>query len=163
MKKTAILSVFMLIPVLFFIVWAGRLYLQVEDGEKVRLAIQGYDPRSLLSGRYILYQIDWDKTDPDELNRLLFYCNVSVQKNCNSNTYDGKEHCWWSDYKWDNLVGRRQRFYIPEENANRLDRLFSGRKHLFEVTYSCQEGRRPVADELLIDGKPWREFLKENR
>lgn len=160
MKKTVFLSIFMLIPVLFFIVWAGMLSSQTETGNKVRLAIQGYDPRSLLSGRYIDYQINWDKTDPNELNRLPLYCNISVQKNCN--TYKEKEHCWWQDYDWNKVAGYRQRFYIPEEKADRLDRIFFKRDHLFEVLYACQLGRRPVAVELLIDGKPWRNFLKEN-
>ena len=150
----------MMIPVLFFIGWVCTLQTQKTEGEIVRLAIQGYDPRSLLSGRYILYQINWDKTHPDEIRRLSLYTNINVQKDCIVFS-DEDENCWWND-DWEEKVGYKQRFYIPEENANQLDRLFSKNNHLFEVLYACQKGRKPIPVELLIDGKPWRDFLKEN-
>ena len=31
---------------------------------------------------------------------------------------------------------------------------------VFEVIYSYQEGRKPMAKELLINGEPWRERFK---
>ncbi len=66
----------------------------------------------------------------------------------------------------------QHRFYIPQENARQLDRLFNRnfwdtsahqrkRAYRFEVVYSCVQGEKPIAKQLLIEGMDWRQFLKE--
>ena len=55
------------------------------------------------------------------------------------------------------------RFYIPEKYAAELDRLFRNRNtddNVFEVVYSYAEGFKPIAKRLLINGKDWRETVK---
>ena len=163
MKKT-IKLIFVLLPVLFFVLWSGTLYYQAGSGKPVVLAVRGYDPRSLLSGRYIDYEIDWDKTRPEQLVRLKKFADISVLQQCYDNydrkTQTHKKSCHWESWEWRKAMGHRHRFYVPEANASSLDRLFSGRKYDFEVVYACQKGRKPVAVELLIDGTPWRDFLQ---
>ena len=59
--------------------------------------------------------------------------------------------------------GWNNRFFIPEESAEWLDQLFRSNRHQFSLLFSCQEGRKAIATELLIDGINWKNFKKENR
>ena len=59
-------------------------------------------------------------------------------------------------------MGRFQRFYVPEIDADRLNRLLIADNGLrFDVVFAVQFGRRPVAQKLLINGIDWRQFLNE--
>ena len=135
MKKIFVLILLML-PAFFFLGWIGILSTRVESGQEVRIQIEGYDPRDLLSGHYILYQNNMQ--------------SVNMQINgtdCSRKYFYG-----------------RHRFYVPQEYARTLDRLFSlRRRYQFEVVYSCVKGKKPIAKELLIDGIDWRSFLIQNK
>ena len=101
----------------------------------------GYDPRDLLSGHYIQYQIDWDSTD----------CSQFRNGQCPE-----KDFC--KEARW----GRQCRFYIPEDKARDLDELFRKRNDTdtkFEVVYSYRPGQKAVAKQLLINGQDWRNAL----
>ena len=39
------------------------LFITKNSGVDIKLPVMGYDPRDLLSGHYIQYQIDWEKAD----------------------------------------------------------------------------------------------------
>ena len=60
-KKFAI--VLFCLPILFLGIWGLILSFQMNSGIEVRLPIMGYDPRDLLSGHYIQYQIDWENVN----------------------------------------------------------------------------------------------------
>lgn len=140
--KTKILAVCFTIPFVCLVVWTLFLAWQRNHGTEVKVAVMGYDPRDLLSGHYIQYQIDWDKTDCTQ-----FENNICPKKNfC-------REGHW----------GRQCRFYVPEEYAKQLDELFRKRNNpqtAFEVIYSYAPGQEPMAKELLIGGKNWRESVR---
>jgi len=140
MKKKYILIGLLFLPVVCLALWIGFLSFQRNTFGEVKVVITGYDPRDLLSGRYIAYQIDWDKTDCTQ-----FENHICPQK----------EFC--KEAKW----GRQCRFYVPEMDALWLDRLFATRfenEKTFEVIYAYQKGSKPIAKNLLIDGKPWRQW-----
>jgi len=131
MKKYLILFV-LLIPFLFFIGWIYTLSTQVEEGRLVAVPITGYDPRDLLRGHYLRYQIDTRQFKKSD------YPECRLPKG------------------WDN------RFFIPEESAEWLDRVFRSNRYRFSLLFSCQKGRKAIATELLINGENWEEFKKEN-
>lgn len=106
-------------------------------GTDVKIVIRGYDPRDLLSGHYISYTIDWDKTD----------CSQFTDNICPKD-----EFCHGFDCK----------FYIPETDAEQLDRLLNLSNNTFHIVYKYNPHRQPSAKELLIDDKPWQEFMKNN-
>ena len=140
MKKTYTLIAFLFMPLVCLGVWIGVLSFQRSTFSEVKVVIKGYDPRDLLSGRYIAYQIDWDKTD----------CTQFENHVCPKN-----EFC--KEARW----GRQCRFYVPESDAFWLDRFFGTRFEndiVFEVVYAYQKGAKPIAKQLLIDGKPWRDW-----
>ncbi len=115
---------------------------------EVTLRISGYDPRDLLSGHYIVYTIDWDNTD----------CKQFKDRRCPVSEFRQHGiHGMW---------GNNHRFYIPEKYAAELDRLFRNRNtddNVFEVVYSYAEGFKPIAKQLLINGKDWRETVKNSK
>lgn len=140
-KKT--LALIFYTPLLVLLVWTAWLYGLQMTGEEVTVAIRGYDPRDLLSGHYIQYTIDWNRTD----------CRQFSDNICPQN-----EFC--KEARW----GRQCRFYIPEKDAKKLDRLFWRRNDtdmIFEVVYSYRKGRPPLAKQLLINGKDWRKSLNK--
>lgn len=130
------------IPILLLIGWTCFLGYQRQSGSEVIVTITGYDPRDLLSGHYIAYQVDWDKTD----------CTQFPDQICPQNQF-----C--RDASW----GRQCRFYIPERYASHLEKLFRNRwfnHYRFEVVYSYTPNSQPIAKRLLINGKSWRKFVK---
>lgn len=130
------------LPILFLGMWGVSLKIQMNSGIEVRLPIRGYDPRDLLSGHYIQYQIDWENAD----------CKQFKNGICPED-----EFC--IEGRWG---GKQCRFYIPEEHAEALDKLFIKRNDedlVFEVVYSYKKGFKPMAKELLINGKDWREAI----
>ena len=78
-------------------------------------------------------------------------CKINGRKYVRS-TDDNKE-------RW----GKQYRYYIPEEYADELDSLFriNRKKHTFEIVYKYKRGIKPMAKQLLIDGLPWMETIKE--
>lgn len=143
-KDIKILSALFALPLFCLMAWAVFLTYNRDTGTDVRVAVQGYDPRDLFSGRYIRYTIDWDKTS----------CGQFADGVCPRD-----EFC--AEVIW----GRQCRFYIPEEYASTLDSLFwlSDQNDLhFEVIYSYKPKTSPIAKQLLINDMDWREYLKNN-
>ena len=142
MNKKFLMFLFF-IPFVCLFCWTTWLYMQRETGKEVTVTISGYDPRDLLSGHYISFTIDWDKTDctqfPDDICPKSEFCT---------------ETAW----------GRQCRFYIPEENAEKLNNLFLWRNStgkVFEIVYSYHKGSEPLAKRLLINGTDWYKALNE--
>ncbi|MBR6408633.1 MAG: hypothetical protein IKS23_00120 [Alphaproteobacteria bacterium] len=141
--KKSLLVVALVFPLVCLLVWSCYLSFERRNFSEVTLSITGYDPRDLLSGRYIAYQIDWDKSD----------CSQFENKVCPKDEFC-KEETW----------GRQCRFYVSETKAYALERLFASRNsddNVFEVVFAYQKGRQPIAKELLINGKDWRESLRK--
>ncbi len=134
--RKKLLALVLVLPLLCLLAWASFLGFERRNFSEVTVSITGYDPRDLLSGRYLAYQIDWSKTD----------CSQFEKGIC-----PDTEFC--ADARW----GKECRFYVSELLAPRLDRLFRNRGNddSFEVIYAYQKGHTPLAKKLLINGKDW--------
>ena len=144
MKKNLLLAVLFL-PLICLIGWTIFLTASRNQGKDVKVAVMGYDPRDLLSGHYIQYQIDWKRTD----------CSQFPEGECPREKFC-KEARW----------GRRCRFYIPEKYAQELDDLFRHRNTtdtVFEVTYSYRPGHQPIAKDILINGRSWKACVQQGK
>lgn len=142
--KKYIWPVLLVLPWICLVTWTLLLAHQRANGDEVIVSITGYDPRDLLSGRYIAYQVDWDKTDCQQ-----FENGICPKKN------------FCREGRW----GEQCRFYIPEKQADQLDYLFRNRSQKdlhFEVVYSYQKNKAPIAKKLLINGADWQIYLAEN-
>lgn len=139
MHKEQWIRLSFIVPILFLLGWVIYLSLFTLTAQEVKIRIMGYDPRDLLSGHYLAYQIDWDKT------------NCSQFDNSVCPTYDFSKI--------------PHRFYLPEKEAVLVDRLFrensfnSIQERTFEIVFSYAAGKTPIAKQLLIDGKDWRNAL----
>lgn len=66
MKNNAF--ILLLLPVVGIGAWMLYLASFTQSAEIITLPVRGYDPRNLLSGHYIQYQIDWERADCNQSN-----------------------------------------------------------------------------------------------
>lgn len=115
--------------------WTSTVVVKATSAPEVLLPVRGYDPRDLLSGHYISYQIDWDKAN----------CAQFVRGRCPV-----------SDF------GPSGRFYVPEDKAHALDDVFRFGASTDElaIVFAYKPGQKPIARRLLINGQEWQDVLK---
>lgn len=142
--KNKVLLLILLIPVICLFVWNCFLWYDKDTGTEITVRISGYDPRDLLSGHYIRYRIDWDKTDLTQFDDK-FITKQDFVDSLNKTSY---------------------RFYVPENHAKYLDKILMESwdvkeedKKIVEVVYSCKKGKHPIAKKLLVDGQPYQKRL----
>ncbi len=124
-----------LLPVVILLAWVATLEVQIWQGREVVVRLQGYDPRDLLSGHYIRYQLDWENTD----------CTQFDNEVCPVNDFD--------------QVGR---FYVDEDKAMALDREVGDRNNTAEMVFSYRKGQKPLALNLLVNGESWKTAADKN-
>jgi len=117
-------------------------------GDEWRLPIRGYDPRDLLRGHYLTFQISAD-------DNSCWSCCLCLQRNGAAQHAtrvgcDGSAHC---DLR---LTHEQEhdifRFYVPEGEAEKLqDALRAGKA---EMVFVERQGELSIK-QLLIDGQPW--------
>ncbi|MBP5698464.1 MAG: GDYXXLXY domain-containing protein [Alphaproteobacteria bacterium] len=134
MIKNYLKLVLMIAPALLLLCWVGVISAQIYSGREVTVAIRGYDPRSLLSGHYIQYTIDWGNTDCSQ-----FESGVCPERDFEYALYHG----YW---------GNNGRFYVSEKEAQSLDKAVRSGANKAEIIYSYRKGARPYALRLLING-----------
>lgn len=127
--KNKFVALLLCVPVLALLAWAGYYVNLVNTAQKVELPIKGFDPRNLLSGHYIRFQIDWDKA------------------NCNQADWRGE--CPKS------LFANVNRFYVPEDQAIAIDRAMNSPKVKASIIFAYKQEIRPIAQTLLLNGKPF--------
>lgn len=132
-------AVLFFLPFAALVVWVSSLCVTVFESREAVVAISGYDPRDLLSGRYISYTINWDKTD----------CSQFEDNICPKDKFCKDGNC---------------RYYVPEQSAYLIDeglRYAEKRGLKFEVVYSYHKNRVPIAERLLINGEDWRVYAEK--
>lgn len=156
----------LVLPILSLAVLTSyRYYLQIV-GEKFEVAIVGFDPRDLLSGHYLTYRVDFgvsgkcDKSDG--ANNEAYLCVKPVTKIFKYS--DNMENCqlFITGQCTNNkefYVADINRFYIPEEYARELDQLVRSKKG--SLILSVKNNGSVTIVDLLIDGKAWREAVRE--
>ncbi len=142
--KNKILLLILLIPVICLFVWNCFLWYDKDSGTEITVRISGYDPRDLLSGHYIRYTIDWNKTDLQQFEDKNFTKDDFV----------------------DSLNKTSYRFYVSETHAKYLDKLLMESwnvkeedKKTVEVVYSYKKGKHPIAKKLLVNGQPYQKII----
>ena len=147
-----IVGILLALPFVLVCSWAMYYANFVSHAEDVTLPIRGYDPRNILSGHYIQFQIDWDIA------------------NCHQSDWNGI--CPRNEFKGIN------RYYVPENKAKSIERAinrtnqgvglvyFPVGEHVnsdlamlsqtsraaAEIVFAYKKGKRPIAKDLLING-----------
>jgi uncharacterized membrane-anchored protein len=150
MKKKYLL-LFFFIPMICLFLWACFLEYDKNSGHKILVSIKGYDPRDLLSGHYIQYVINWDKTDLNQFNNKSFTQQEFIKS----------------------LNKKALRFYVSEKYLKDLNSILSQNttfnfilngfqeKYEIEVIYSYKKGKHPIASYLLINGENYQNFFNK--
>jgi hypothetical protein len=151
-----------LLPILLLAFVLGRAEWQLASSRTWHFAIRGYDPRDLLRGHYLRFQL---AVSPDE---TLSMCTVG-EANCCYCLSAGQDvaarvalaTCEMAQRSCDAFVRTAplhalHRFYIPEEGRAELERRLrdaarNGHAHLAVAVDASGE---PMIDGLLVDGVP---------
>lgn len=134
------------------------------SGTEVRLPVRGFDPRHLLSGRYIQYQVVYpvsvcggeeglsNKARPASvcLEPPGFQMGEALPAGCRTGI---RGYC-------DNIRFKAgiERFYLPEADAATVERAVMEQRG--EILLSVTADGKGAVKALFIDGLPWREFLQ---
>ncbi len=148
-------------------VLAGNAYMNHQQrlsGEEVVFPISGFDPRDLLSGNYLVYQVDYGLNDSNgcpasdiaaalcvrperriyPADELPDSCTLYLKGDCDGSAV---------------FSAGLNRFYIPQENAKRLEKQVLEKRGQIAISLDSR-GNAAIRD-LLIDGKPWKQMLEE--
>ena len=132
MNKEKYIVYLLLVPFVGVALWLSYFLVFMQHSTEIKLPITGYDPRNLLSGHYVAYQIDWNKAD------------------CTQADWQGV--CPRSTFK------TSYRFYVPEDTAAAIERAINRPEVRTEIIFSYQKGKAAVARDLLIDGQSFRNY-----
>ncbi len=124
--KNKLVALVLLVPFIVLTGWTLYALHFVRQSPEVVLPITGYDPRNILSGHYIRFQIDWQNAD------------------CRQADWNGV--CPKADFKGVDT------YYIPENRARELERKLNSDAYQTEVVFAYQPGHHPVAVELRMNG-----------
>ena len=156
------------LPVLCLAVFTAFIECQLRSGKTAVLPVEGYDPRDLLSGRYLHYKILYGASCPAGLfqekipgkpgflakKQKAYLClrpeiapriSASIPKNCDLFI---KGACLGKDA----FYAGGDRLYLPDLKAKNLERMFQQAKKK-EVLLLVTKRGRILAKDILIDGK----------
>lgn len=154
------------LPIVVWTAWAVAVHLSVANGAKVVLPVRGFDPRDILAGRYLAIRADYDAF-PSECGRLTdkdptgaFFCigddRVVLDKSrCSGRFITG--YCERRKHFRDISVNR---FYVSEKSAQLLENAVNGRVKDPRVVVSADKNGRAYPVDLILDGLPYKEWLK---
>ncbi|MEY2937159.1 MAG: hypothetical protein RL033_7908 [Pseudomonadota bacterium] len=145
-----------------------------QRGNAFRLDIRGYDPRDLISGRYLRYQFELDWQGEPSCGQSLSGRDRSLDPTCcvcltrvaghpaspavHLASCDAVQSC--DGWLHAEQLQAPKRYFIPEDSAVELERALSERKAAVDVVASTS-GSAAVG-ELYLDGQPWREALEKH-
>ncbi len=125
---------FLLLPFIGLCCWSFYYTNFIKHAVTVVLPVTGYDPRNLLSGHYLEFQVDWKKA------------------NCYQADWNGicPKHAFL----------KANRYYIPEKYASRLEDAINSGKNT-KIVFSYKKDYRPIPKELLINEQSWKTYIQK--
>lgn len=155
-KKTVFAFV---LPLVFLIGMSGMNEYYLRTSKTVMFPVEGYDPRDLIAGYYLRYKVNYGLKCPDSKNKkdsdLIAY--ICVQPERKITLFRPPENCSFFIKGRCGSKGKFHsssvdRYYIPENKAKTLEKLFMSAKEKQVVLSVTKKGRALVKD-ILIDGK----------
>lgn len=135
MSKLKVL--FLFLPFIGLACWMMYYINFIQSSYEVILPITGYDPRNLLSGHYIEFNIDWSRA------------------NCNQADWNGT--CQKDAFSGVN------RYYVPENKAVSIESIINKENLSSEIVFAYQKDEKAIVKDLLIEGKTWQEYLQTSK
>lgn len=161
MNKRMLLLIALALPILALMASAYLRSVQRDSGEQITLPIEGFDPRDLLSGHYLIYQVDYGlETGCTEHDVETAVCLRPEREMYPADAVPGSCKLFIRGYcdSSANFRAGIERFYIPEEYAEALETQVRDKRGSLVLSVDKQ-GNAAIRD-LLIDGKPWKEAVQ---
>lgn len=171
---------FLAIPFMAMIFMIATNHYKENAYQEYRIAIDGYDPRDLLKGHFILFTYDW----PDNAVNKFGYGSSYKDQACACFSGDPLQPEIRFDYcKSNSLIERScnpavrvqalgginfqpsedlRRYYVAEDHAYTLEKMLREGKHKFSVGIVPQPGGHAVLKMMYVDGIPLDEYLRSN-
>lgn len=159
-RWTLMLALLLPITVLAANTWFAQQ--QRTHGDTVVLPIHGFDPRDLLSGHYLTYNIDYginDETGCPASDIEAVVCltpeahvfpSDELPTSCTQFISGSCDH----DARF---ITKLERFYIPEQYAKPLEKYVQNNRG--ELLISLDGTGNAAIRDLLIDGQPWKALV----
>lgn len=143
---------------------------KLHAGTKIAIPVSGHDPRDILSGHYVIYQVNYNcqntvcenavSSHPYYMcvrelpggkveSEFMHYKDSTPEKGCKVKI---EGYCEYKRFK-----AGIERFYIPEEHASTLDKAV--RNNQGKIIVSVDANGVPMVKDLLIDDRPWKELF----
>ena len=167
------LQLAVVVPLVGLLVLIARAEVLLRSGARFRVAIEGYDPRDLLSGHYLQYRFafHWQQQstcgelDGESPIDLYPECCVCLTSDVGSSTLaqarqvacDQVSRC--DGWLQAGTLMPPRRYFVPERQASNLEDALRGREASLEVT--CGPNGQPAIGELYLDGRPWRDVIQD--
>lgn len=129
------LLVFLMLPIVFLLCWTLYLEYELKSEKTVIVRMTGFDPKDLLSGHYLHLQPVWTETD----------CSQFTNDECPTE-----------------LFAVTYRYYLPEFDAKYLDKRLLSENLKIDMLFVLRGQAKPMVKDLLIDNKPWKEWIKQS-
>ncbi len=168
MKGPRIVVIAVGFPILVMAAWVGNLVIERNSGTVVEFKVTGYDPRDVLSGRYLTYRVDYGtvRECPEMGGYAQCLCldahageglarGVSASS-CEANSCPLflKGECRWGLFR-----AGIEEFFVSERFASDLAQVPGNATVRVSVTRSG----RGYVQGLFVDGQPLAAWLAKNR
>ena len=148
------------LPVVVLAVMVVRAEVIIAAGRTYELLIEGYDPRDLLRGQYLRYRVKWNMVGSTGGGGDV--CLVQGAETVNpavrmGGYAPGSDQC--QAVIRAGAVENLNQYFIPEDMGPPLERAIRDRRASLRVHVSG--GGDVVIEDLLLDGRPWREVISD--
>lgn len=161
--RRILLVLALLLPIAVIGAMIGRAELVVQTGAEWAVPIRGYDPRDLLRGQYLEYNIDWKLESQECSSGACCYCLWDSNPGQPSPPVPSASIVACSDrgpcqsYFPVERAASLRKYFIPEGEGTKLEQAIRNRQAMLLLRVSPRG--RVVITDLLLDRKPWRSVL----
>lgn len=152
----------LLIPILALGGLVSHKVYRSYSGEIYTLPIHGYDPRDLLSGHYLIYQVDYGVEGVCSETAVIEVVDAQLCLKPRAFSYTGFSDCEAlieGVCKGRQFTAGIERFYVPQQDASKLEQAVMGRKG--SIVLAVGRSGQPVIQDLLIEGVSWKLYLQQ--
>ena len=169
--KTARFALAVIIPLAVMVGWVLRLQLVVSSGAMIHVGVTGYDPRDLLAGHYLQYQLDLGEQSPCGVGAGGEQCVCFTE----SNSSLTRSQIVWSGAcaaaprecrgllkgrcEHSRFVAGVERFYFAEGMSDMLRFIPTGASVMLKTD---SDGQAVVVD-LMVEGEPLAVYVERAR
>lgn len=158
--RSILLALALILPIAVLAALIGRAEMVVQTGTEWAVRIRGYDPRDLLRGQYLQYNIDWKMEGNSCKDSACCYClwnsdpSQPVPPEPSVSIVDCADRAPCTSYFPVARAESLRRYFIPEGEGPRLEQEI--RKHEAMLLLRVSSRGKVVITDLLLDRKPWR-------